>query len=241
MQEKITGIVIDIVKHSDRHNVLTLFTRERGRVAFLAPLGKTQKARMRLSRLAPLAVVGADVNFKGTRDLQFLPDVTPVRVWRTLYFNPVKSSLVMFLMEFLNRLLRSEAPDPASFDFIIRSLEILDADGPVSPNFHIAFLLGMMHPAGIAPFAEGYESGYCFDMRAAQYARFRPMHSDYIPAALAGFLPLLLRMNFRNMSAFRFSGDDRSRILGLLLRYYAVHLPGVASLKSPDILRDLFH
>ena len=75
--EKIRGIVIDVIKHNDRHNVVTLFTRDRGRIAFLSPVGSGKSARMRNARLLPLSVIETDVNMRQNRELQLLGAVTP--------------------------------------------------------------------------------------------------------------------------------------------------------------------
>ena len=123
--ERVTGLVIDTIRHSDRHNVVTLYTRERGRMSFLSNVGTGKAARMRNVRLRLLAVVTTDVDMRGNRDLQRLGAVMPVVLWHDLYFNPVKSSIVMFLSEFLNTFLRQSDADAAMWDFIVRSLSLI--------------------------------------------------------------------------------------------------------------------
>ncbi|MDE6682692.1 MAG: recombination protein O N-terminal domain-containing protein, partial [Muribaculaceae bacterium] len=49
--ERVTGIVTDIVRHNDRHNIVTLFRRSRGRVSFLSPAGSGKAGRARNARL----------------------------------------------------------------------------------------------------------------------------------------------------------------------------------------------
>ncbi|MCH5214888.1 MAG: recombination protein O N-terminal domain-containing protein, partial [Muribaculaceae bacterium] len=52
MIERLEGIVTDLVKHNDTHNVVTLFTRTRGRMAFLVPVGKSKSGKMRNALLS---------------------------------------------------------------------------------------------------------------------------------------------------------------------------------------------
>ena len=54
MQEKLTGIALGSVKHSDRHDIATLYTLERGRVAVAVAAGG---GRRRRTPLMPLSVV----------------------------------------------------------------------------------------------------------------------------------------------------------------------------------------
>lgn len=100
--EKITGIVTDMIRHNDRHNVVTLFTRSRGRMSFLSPAGTGRTAAMRRAGLQLLSLVEAEVNVRGDRDLQLLGRFSSPHVWSDIYFNPVKSAVAMFLAEFIN-------------------------------------------------------------------------------------------------------------------------------------------
>lgn len=236
--ERIQGIVIDVVRHSDRHNVVTLYTRERGRMAFLSPAGTGKAGRMRNSRLMPMAAITADIRIKGNRELQLLGAVMPLEVWHDLYFNPVKSSIVMFLSEFLNAFLRQSEPEPALWDFIFASLRDLDRSRRGVANRHLAFLVGLLPFAGIQPDISG--SGYCFDMREGTLDTALPLHQDYIGPEELPALRMILRMTAANCRAFRFNATGRRRCLAQLIRYYAIHYPGLANLSSPAILAETF-
>ena len=243
MIEKIEGFVIDVIKHSDRHNVVTLYTRLRGRMSFLSPVSKGKTGRMKNSRIMPLSYISAEVRLKGNKTLQLLPAVAPVVVWRSLYFSPVKSSLVFFMSEFLNNLLRNYPADTALWDYIRESLMFLDeADDLKLANFHIAFLVRMLPFVGITPPISGYSPGSYFNMEKADFI-LNPISrnsSNLLTQADTSFLPRLYRISFINQHRFRFTSATRSRILSLLLRYYSLHLPMPSSLKSLEILHTLF-
>ena len=243
MIEKIEGIVLDIVKHSDRHNVVTLYTRSRGRMAFLSTASKGKVGKMKNSRIMPLACISADINLKGNRDLHLLPSVAPICVWRTLYFDPVKSSLVFFLSEFLNNLLRHSQADTNLWDFIRDSLFRLDeTPSDKLANFHIAFLVRLLPLVGINPPVSDYRNGDFFNMEKAEFIS-NPI-SRNAPNLLNQYdsstLPVLSRINFENNHLFRFSRQNRQRTLSLLLRYYSLHLPVSSNLKTLEILHSLF-
>ncbi len=240
MIEKITGIVIDTVKHSDRFNIVTLFTREHGRMSFLSPAGKGRSAAARNARLMPLSVVTADVSINPTRELQTLPTPQRAVVWHDIYFNPVKSSVAIFMSEFLNAYLRYSEADSREWNYIFNAIETLDKGGRGMANLHLAFLIGFLRMAGIVPDVRGYGPGYWFDMQGGTFSRYAPLHRDSIRPEEAAYIPLLARMTPANCRAFRFSAVQRRRLLALLLHYYTVHFPGLANLKSPAILTDLF-
>lgn len=239
--EKITALVLDVIKYNDRHNVVTLFSRERGRISFLSAAGNGKATRVRNARLMTLSLISSEVNFHENKSLQTLGAILPARVWKDLYFNPIKASLAIFLAEFLNRYLRDSPPDAPLFDFIVDSLIDLDSrrSRPVA-NFHISFLISMLQYAGIQPDMSDYERGDWFDMRAGITSAYPPPHNNFLAPDETLAMKSLLRMNHHNDRLFRLSGAQRRLILCKLLEYYAVHFPGVSNLNSPSVLTELF-
>jgi DNA repair protein RecO (recombination protein O) len=59
------------------------------------------------------------------------------------------------------------------------------------------------------------------------------------PGDAQGFA-VLLRINFENMSAFRYDRRQRQRILRQTLDYYRLHLSDFPAIKSLDVLQELF-
>ncbi|MDE6006145.1 MAG: DNA repair protein RecO C-terminal domain-containing protein [Muribaculaceae bacterium] len=238
--ERITGIVIDFTKHSDRHNVVTLFTRERGRVSLLSQAGNGKTARIRNASLMPLSVISADINFSATRELQFLGQFSRPLLWKDIYFNPVKSAIALFISEFLNIYLRQSPPDARLFDYLTRTIGRLDRAVEGIPNFHLAFLIEFLNYAGIYPDLTEWRPDAWFDLQGGVMTIFPPAHRNYIEPSNVGILPLLARMNLRTSRVFRFNGTQRRQLLNTLLRYYSLHFPGMGSMKSPEVLGEVF-
>lgn len=243
MIERIEGIVTDIVKHNDKHNVVTLFTRQRGRMAFLAPVGKSKSGKMRNATLSLMAVVGADVNIRAGKELYNLSRVEPVRLWHSIYANPVKSSLLFFMAEFCSRLVRQYPADENLWNFLTGALERLEAL-PTSciANFNLAFLVRLLPILGIEPSAWIWERGDRFDMLSGEMTApdFHSNPNNLLPEEESRHVPKLLRINFDNMRWFHFSRAERNHTLSRLLDYYSVHLPIGRDYKSLPVLQSLF-
>ena len=238
--ERITGIVTDIVKHNDRHNIVRVFTRSRGMVSFLSPVGSGRSGRARNARMQLLSVIESDVNFRDSRSLQSLGAITLGRVWRDLYFNPVKGSIVMFISEFLTRYLRDASPEPLLWEYVVASVDNLDNRKGGIGNFHISFLLGLLQFAGITPDLSEYEKGDYFDMRAGYVVAERPLHRDFLYPEETEIMRNVLRMDMRNDVAFKFKKGERKLVLEKVLQYYSIHYPGIGNLKSLEILSEVF-
>ena len=208
--EKIAGIVLDVKKHNDRNNIVTLYTRSRGRMTFVSPVGTGRSAAARYARLLPLSAIETDVN------------------------------VALFLSEFLNRLLRESAPDERMWDFIFNSIRLLDNMEKATANFHLAFLISLMPYSGIFPDTSGYEEGDSFDMRSASFEAFLPAHGDCLTGDEARAVVTLSRMTFYNARLFRLTPPQRTRALRQILKYYSIHYPGTSQLKSLDVLTEIF-
>lgn len=242
--QKIFAIITDIVRHSDRHNVVSAYTRQLGRMSFLVSAGKGKTAAARNSMMMPLSVLEADVNLHGNRELHHLRNYSRLRLWKDIYFSPVKNAIALFLSEFLNSYLRESPPDPLMWDFIVEGISTLDSSTKGIANFHIAFLVEFLRYAGISPDISLLDStpNQClyFDMREGALGNSLPLHRDVIMGEEARRMGEILRMSLRNFHLFKFNAAERRAILQYLLRYYGIHFPGLTSLKSPAILTELF-
>lgn len=245
MIERIEGIVTDIVKYNDAHNVVTLYTRNRGRMAFLVPVGKSKTGRIRNATLSLMAVVGTSVNIKEGKEMYTLRSVEPIKLWHAIYRSPVKSSVLFFIAEFCNRLLRQYPADERLWTYLIDSMNVLEKapDKEIS-NFHITMLTGLLSVAGISPVAYDWQPGDRFDMLSGEMVTAD--HPDFLRRRVllseeeSRMLPKLGRISYYNMTKFRFRREERQSLLDRLLEYYSIHLPIGREFKSLDVLRELF-
>lgn len=236
--EKLLGIVLEVKKHSDRNEIVTLYTRSHGRMVFVSGVAASNR-RGRAARLMPLSLVETDVRIVAGKELQRLPGVILAESWQTIYFQPAKLMTAIFLSDFLSHLLRTAQPDAAVFDFIRDSIRLLDGlEGNIS-NFNIAFLISMLPFAGIQPDISGYSEGLCFDMEAGCYVDTPLRRGTTLFGHAAAHLPVLARMNYYNMRRFRYTAPQRREILDGILKYYGLHIPSSDNLKSLDVLREI--
>ncbi|MDE5773030.1 MAG: recombination protein O N-terminal domain-containing protein [Muribaculaceae bacterium] len=241
MKEKIRGILLQTLRHNDRHNIVTLYTESHGRVSFLSSASSGKVGKMRKAILSPLAIVEADVNFNSTRDLQFLGTVHVPGPWKNLYFDPDKISMTFFLSDFLTTLLRRAPEDRGLFHFLHSAIMSLDDTQYSVVNYHLCFMIRLLHFMGIEPDYQSYRPGYLFDMRDGSFIRSTmSTHNDLLDSQYSSVIPLLGRMTFYNHHRFRFSGEQRRIILNHLMRYYSIHLSIPTKLKSLDILHELY-
>lgn len=240
MDEKLHGIVLSKIKHSDKANILTVYTQTRGRMVFIAPIGTGKSQKMKNVLYQPLSIVEIVADIKKNSELHRIKQITSFKTYKDLYFNPLKNVVGIFIADFLSRVLREAPPDKNLWQYVVDSCLFFDITRHGIANFHIAFIYGVGMFMGIQPDLSTFETGSVLDMQSGYYRRTLPNHNHYLKGKEAE-LPLLLeRINFANFHKFKFTGQERSRILEKMIEYYDLHIPGVASLKSLEVLKALF-
>lgn len=240
MSEKINGIVLNVRKYNDRNNIVTLYTREKGRMAFISPVGSGKASNVRRARLQPIAVIETEINFKSGSELQRLGSITSGEVWSDIYFHPAKRALAMFISEFLYRLLNASMADPHLYDFLVDSFRLLDGMKDGINEFHIPFLVSLLSFSGIQPDISGMREGYVFEFASGAFVPEFEAKGPVVSGPYTRFIPWISRLNFSNMKSLRRAKADRRQILYGILNYYSYNFPGLSTLKSLDVLREVF-
>ena len=239
MSEKISGIILNIRKYNDRNSIVTIFTRSRGRLSFISATGSGKGANVRRAKLQPLSVISTELKFKPSAELQRLGSFSSEEIWTDLYFNPYKRLITIFISEFLYRLLNATMPDPDLYDFLVNSFRLLDHSKDNIADFNIPFLVSLLSFSGIQPNIEGYSQGKVFDFSSGSFLFPEEAKGPFINAEESQFVNLITRINFSNIKSLRLTNANRRQILYGLLNYFSFHFPGLASLKSPEILREI--
>ncbi len=211
-----------------------------GVVSFLVRISHSPHAKIRYTLFRPLALLELTWNHHRSSDLQRLKAVQVTRPLLSVPYDPHKSSMAMFLAEFLHYAIRVEVDSALLYAYVFNSVEWLDACSSRYSNFHLVFLLRLSHFLGFAPNLDNATPQSYFDLEAGAFVDRQPQHHHFVPPSLAVKLPLLMRMNYGTMHLFGFSGSERSRLLEFVNTYYRLHLPSFPVLKSLGVLKEVF-
>ncbi len=240
MQEKIRGIVLRTVKYNDSGLIIDMFTERHGRRSFATTITRGKRGGGTVL-WRPLNMLEFEADIRQSESK--LPRPKDVRIYHNnteLTFHPIKSTLSLFLCEFLTHVLRGESEEQALYAYLEHSFQWLDASETDYVNFHLVFLMRLTRFLGIYPNVDsGLPTDY-FDLTAGCFTKSQPMHVHFLPPTDARHLHALLRMKYDTMSHFRMSRHERSRILEVINDYYRLHIPAFPEIKSLDILREIF-
>lgn len=240
MELKTTGIVLHVQRYSDKNSIVNVLTRERGRISITLPVGKSRRTMQRTALFSTLAVMDMDISYNPARTIHTLKDVRILDFNTDIQLNPYKNTIAIFLAEVISRVVLANEDTRRLFDFVRYSLSVLEHTERGVANFHICFMYKLATFLGIQPDVSTYSCGGCFSL---QDGVFIPMYLGQNGTLHPEWSPVLLRldrMTYRNMHLFRFNRAQRAELLEMMLRYYTLHSIPLTTLKSPEILRQIF-
>ena len=239
MQIKTAGIVLHSLKYSDSATIVTIYTQQFGRVSYMVYGVNKKKAVCRPALLQPLSIVELDVTHTPTKEIQRIKEIRTAIPFIEIPFEPVKNSIALFLSEVLFRTLRQSEPDEELFDFLEKSIQLLDCCERGIANFHLIFLLKLSRYLGCAPNSEKETNGY-FDLINGVFLQQKPLHSHYLLPELSKDFLKLLNLDYQNMENSVFSRKRRMELLESIVEYYRLHIPDFNGLHSLEVLQSLF-
>ncbi|SHF21304.1 DNA replication and repair protein RecO [Bacteroides faecichinchillae] len=241
MLQKTRGIVLHTLKYNDTSIIVDIYTELSGRASFLVAVPRSRKAAIKSVLFQPLAFIEFEADYRPNTTLYRIKEAKSFYPFSSIPYDPYKSSIVLFLAEFLYRAMREEAENRPLFAYLEHSVIWLDECKKSFANFHLVFLMRLSRFLGLYPNLEDYQAGDYFDMLNACFISVRPqLHSSYINPEEAGQLCRLMRMNYDTMHLFTMSRAERIRCLTIINDYYRLHLPDFPVLKSLEILKELF-
>ena len=103
MQEKLNGIVLHVLRYSDKNSIVHILTDRCGRMSFLLPQGNTKSARMRNAMFMPLSIIELEAKIIPGKELHSFREARSTITLTKIYSDPVKNAIAMFISELLSR------------------------------------------------------------------------------------------------------------------------------------------
>jgi DNA repair protein RecO (recombination protein O) len=240
MQDKTRGIVLHSNTYNDAYSITQIYTEEFGRISYLTAKSKSRKTRTPKSLFHALAVLDLEVDHRNLRDIQRIKEARAHISQISILCDPVKSAVSIFLAELISKVIREIHPNKSLFEFLLRSIQILELTTESYANFHLVFMIGLSRFLGFYPDASGYKKGMFFNLQDGVFVSYKPLHPHFLNPDESEVFYNLLRMKYENMNAFRFSRNERQAIIQRILEYYRLHLDNFPEIKSLEILHAVF-
>lgn len=216
MHHSTQGIVLNCTCYKDNAYIVSIFTRDFGKVSYSVHHPQGKRAKIRKHHLQPLSLLEMEVQHRENKDIQQLGEVKLQPISYDLYDNPLKISICFFMAEVIDKSTESINADADLFDFLQQSISLLATTQSIS-HFALLFLLDYAKYIGIYP----------YDELDNEWIRLQAKEDQRI-------IQLLLDQ------CSSLSGSEKRKAMQLLIAYYRYYLPGMGELKSLSVLSEVF-
>lgn len=239
MLHKVRGIVLKTTNYSESSVVVQVFTDKFGMQSYLINGVKKPKAKIKMNMLQALHLLDMVVYHKINSNIQRVSEARQTPVFKTIPYDIIKSSIVIFLNEVLYKSIRQQSADDGLFDYIFNSIAWFDETELVNPNFHLSFLLKLTRFLGFYPNDKKRSDQNYFDLHEGEFVSRRPIHANYLELEDALRFISLFNTPLEKISELNFNNAQRRFLLGKILVFYTLHTASFGEVQSHKILETL--
>jgi DNA repair protein RecO (recombination protein O) len=240
MQDKTRGIVLNHVKYSDSVSIAHIYTEHSGRVSVMIRHSKSRKSVSKKSILQPLFLLEMQISKKQNREIQYANEINNSPVFQDIPFNISKSTIAFFVAEVLSKVLKEEEPNPPMFSFLFNSIQLLDHLDHGVGNFHLVFLYELSRFLGFYPVDNYSEQNRFFNLQKGRFTEFIDVPEISLDEELSKDLFMIKEKGFKSISEIDLSRKHKLNLLEALLKFYQYHLPEMGTIKSLEVLKEIF-
>ncbi len=234
------GIVLHRFKYSDSKMIAKIYTEEFGLQAYLTFVSDTKKGRLTKSLLQPMYLLDMEVYHNEKNGLQKIKEMSNQFPFSSIPFDIHKSTIGLFLAEFLMKVLEENEPDKQFYEFLSESIMFFDSIKENFQNFHLVFLLKMSKFLGIKPENNFASDKSIFDLEAGRFIIGIPNHKYYADQKLSLLINKLLETDFETMQTVNINNTERRNLLSIIIDYYTLHLGKPGQMKTLKVLKQIF-
>lgn len=236
MQIQTQAIVLSYLKYGDSGLIVKCYTEKSGIESFIlknAFSGRNKKTAV----VTILNQIYLIYEIRKNQNLIFPREITQAYHYKSLNTNPVKTTIVLFLGEILNSVLKEEESNLSLYNFISTCLIEFDSKDSSYADFHLWFLINLTRFLGFYPnLSDDYEY---FDL--ANGVSTNDYHSGFlIGNEELELFKKIIRLNFFTQKAPEFNQSERKNLLEIIIRYFELHIGDFRRPKSLEVLYRVF-
>ncbi|HQQ93442.1 MAG TPA: DNA repair protein RecO [Bacteroidia bacterium] len=231
------AIILQNIQHGDNKRILKLYTRHEGLLTVSLRTLRTSKSGISKASIQPMSFIEAEVLYRANRDIHLLTEARTYKVHEGLRNDIAKLAIAQFIQDVLNKSLREHQGNEALYDFLETCFDFLDHSEKGFSNLHLHFIMELSHHLGFEPQNNRHENAPFFDFREGQFGAAELVW----PLGLARMESELLSDLFKQgLLKATLSRQQRQFFLECMMNYFAFHVPGFVTVKSLEVLKELF-
>ncbi len=231
------GIVMHATKYGDTSLIVKIFTRQQGNQSFIIKNAFRKNNRFAASYFTPLAMMDISYDDHSKSSLKYLKDIAPRRASNPLFYDPAKSSILLFYNEILYKLLMDTGEDEVLFAFLQEEIDKVHQATANLAELPLRFLLRLSAVMGYYPEDNFSPQNSIFSLQECRFQSFFVEDAGFLTAQQSEYLHRLL-----NEEAPVQAGRTlRTSLLKQLVAYFQMHNEQIRKVESLEILSTVLH
>ena len=237
---KTAGIVLKQTKYNDTSRIVTIFLKKHGKKSFIVYGNRNNKKKKYFINLfQPLIQLNIEFNYQENKSLQKIKEASLLNNYTSIPYQIEKSSIILFLSEILNKILKNDYFEEQVFDYIINSLNIFDLQEACFTNFHLSFLTQLLKLLGFEINNNYSDKNIFFNIKNSCFSEFYDIKNS-INKINSKIISDVLEIKIQDNNKIVMNNKTRQQILNIILNYYSFHIEDLQNINSLKILNQIF-
>ncbi|NUN69313.1 MAG: DNA repair protein RecO [Bacteroidetes bacterium] len=249
------AVVLKTIKYGDSSRIVTLYTKEYGKIKVVAKGARNQKTSKFGSSLEPMSVSSVVLYKKEQRDLHLLSKSEVVMQMTRLQDDPERMFAGLATVELVNMVMHDEEGNAPVYDLLEQTITLINGSERNSVNVFLSFMVKLFHRFGFGlaigrcsgcgrdPEKEGFPYGL---IRLSDGSLICPHCAESsmqggvrLSGGLLRSLLFLEANPLERAAMLSLSTAMRDELLALLQSYLRYHIDGVRTLRSLALLQSV--
>jgi DNA repair protein RecO (recombination protein O) len=240
---KTKGIVLRTVKYGETSVIVTIFTELFGIQSYIVNGVRTssKKGAGKANLFQPGAILDLVAYHNELHHLQRLREFKWSYLYQHIFFDVVKNSVALFMVELLTKTLKQPESNPELFYFAEDAFTHLDkADDQVVGNFPLYFALHLASFYGFR-FSDRYTDQTPFlDLQEGEFVHEHPVHPHFLSYPYSYITSQLLKaLQPHELTQLKLNQETRRILLQAYQTYYALHFQDFGVMKTLPVLQEV--
>ena len=238
MDTSTSAIVLSKIRYKDNDIIVKLYTKEYGAISFIVKgQQNSKKNKIKFVYFQELTILEIQFNYNSKRDLQYIKDIEIKHNYMSSHSDLVKASVIIFLSEVLSNIIIYQKRETQLYNYIEQSLIWYDTN-KFNPYFHMIFLLELTRYLGFYPDTLNNNFKY-FNLEEGAYEKSKTSKYSITGDSL-NLLNQILGIKFDSNPLPTLNSNDKMEVLNIILVYYKLHNNNFKSIKSLEIIKNIF-
>lgn len=238
---KTEGIVLNHHFYGESSVIVHVYTRAFGRQSYIVNSVRGSRKNKKTQLLQPLNRLWMEVYHSPKRELHRIREFELKSPLMLIPFSQGRRAQAFFITEMVVKILSVQEPAPEIYDFLSRSVDLLDSSTPGHENLHLYILFQLTRLLGFQPVGNHSCNNPWFDLQNGCFTSSEPSHPLFLAPPRAAKFARFFNTELHDLKRLATNVTERTFLLDALLDYYRLHVRGFGELRSLKVLHDMLH